>query len=451
MSAARTRPRLAVLMTRRLFLIAGIVTAANLLFVALFDASDRDSLVADVAMRELNRIESALTTTLTDPPVVNAADRSIYVNHPQAYGFLVLASDGLRLDAENTELFQQADFRDMTVGNDWVINGSDPDEMLVVAKRVLERSDGDLRVFFIMLDDPANLIDYEVLSEFIGHVWGPLVPIALLLIGGTLLLIRRTIAPVTKAADWANSVVPGQAMPDFDTDDLPAEIADLTEATQRAINRLNMELGSEQRRAAEAAHALRTPIAVLVARADSLPPGPSNDRFREDVRAVSRTVTQLLTSAGADRMQIEEDEIADLTQVVTDVVAELAPFALLHGSEIELSGADAPIRVHGSPDAMKLALTNLIENAVLHGGGTPVHVALDHSAQVTVRDHGPGLPDLAEVRLFEPFCRGPGARSGGAGLGLAIIERIQRAHGGTVEAWNAQGGGAAFCLGYRPV
>ena len=62
----------------------------------------------------------------------------------------------------------------------------------------------------------------------------------------------------------------------------------------------------------------------------------------------------------------------------------------------------------------------------------------------------PGLPRGAEDHLFDPFRRGPGAVAGGAGLGLAIVHRLQRAQGGSVEARAAQGGGAEFVLCYRP-
>ena len=75
-------------------------------------------------------------------------------------------------------------------------------------------------------------------------------------------------------------------------------------------------------------------------------------------------------------------------------------------------------------------------------------ITVGPGAVLSVRDRGPGLPEDAARSLFDPFWRGPGAAPGGAGLGLAIVARVQRAQGGTVEARNAQGGGAAFVLGW---
>jgi two-component system OmpR family sensor kinase len=103
--------------------------------------------------------------------------------------------------------------------------------------------------------------------------------------------------------------------------------------------------------------------------------------------------------------------------------------------------------VTGSADAIGLALTNLIENAIHHAGGR-IEVTVGPGPVLAVRDFGPGLPEPAGA-LFEPFKRGTGASRGGAGLGLAIVARIQRAHGGAVEASVPPGGGTLFRLTYR--
>jgi signal transduction histidine kinase len=103
----------------------------------------------------------------------------------------------------------------------------------------------------------------------------------------------------------------------------------------------------------------------------------------------------------------------------------------------------------GEARAIGLALGNLVENAIMHGSRA-VSVRAGPGPTLTVEDDGPGLPPGDRDRLFEPFRRGASAPPGGAGLGLAIVARVQRAHGGAVEAGDAPEGGARFRLSYRP-
>jgi two-component system OmpR family sensor kinase len=105
------------------------------------------------------------------------------------------------------------------------------------------------------------------------------------------------------------------------------------------------------------------------------------------------------------------------------------------------------------PHALRQVLGNLLRNALVHTpAGTPVDVAVgreDGEVRLDVRDHGPGLPAADSGVLFERFWRAEAGRErgkGGAGLGLAIVAGIVGAHGGRVEAANAEGGGARFTV-----
>ena len=103
----------------------------------------------------------------------------------------------------------------------------------------------------------------------------------------------------------------------------------------------------------------------------------------------------------------------------------------------------------GDTEAIALALTNLVENAVFHAGGQ-ITVTVGPGASLSVRDRGPGLPEGDTQQLFEAFWRGPGVSVTGSGLGLSIVERVLRAHGGAVTARNHPEGGAAFRLDFPP-
>ncbi|MFC3614616.1 sensor histidine kinase [Lutimaribacter marinistellae] len=448
MSKPGRRRGLQAILTSQLLTIALLVITANLVFVAVFDASDRSALFIDLARRELLRLESVFLANDQNADTLVAAIDGIYDAHPDAYAFAVMAPDGTVLNGKNIALIPPDLLRPGAFATDWLAWPNGTAAMPVIASHSVQGTEPVVSLFFLMASDPAGLLGNEILDEFQGHVWLPLLPIAILLIGGTLLIVRRALRPVSQAAAWARAIRPGNPLPPYALENAPAEIDDLTKAVRRSIERLDDELNAEQRRAAEAAHALRTPVAVLVARLDELPKDPEFDTLRSDVRTLSRTVTQFLSSSGADRLEVPENARADLSVVAERVVAELFPFAETEKSEIVLTGNHTPVTVRGAEDAIALALTNLIENALSHGGRGLVEVMVGPGPKLTVRDHGPGLPPASDGDLFEPFRRGMRAPRGGAGLGLAIVDRIQRAHGGTVEAADAPDGGAVFCLTY---
>ncbi len=115
----------------------------------------------------------------------------------------------------------------------------------------------------------------------------------------------------------------------------------------------------------------------------------------------------------------------------------------------------APARVQADPSLIARALENMTENARHYGGGADVvEVAFDHDAapvletssggvSVWVHDRGPGLPEGDPAQIFALFYRKGGTEHGGLGLGLTLVERIARAHGGEVRAERRVGGGAS--------
>ncbi|HEY4042071.1 MAG TPA: sensor histidine kinase, partial [Rhodopila sp.] len=116
-------------------------------------------------------------------------------------------------------------------------------------------------------------------------------------------------------------------------------------------------------------------------------------------------------------------------------------------------GLEAPeevVRVHGDAGAVTDALRNLMENAVGHAPpDTEVTVTVRPDGTVSVADRGPGVRPEDRSHVFERFWRGSGERHAGAGLGLAIVAEIARAHGGRVAVGDAAGGGAVFTLEFR--
>lgn len=439
------RRPLAQTLTRRLTLIAAVVVAFNLLVVGAYYTSNLRSLEAEVVAHEMERLAAALRGAAIP---TDAAVRDLYAAHPEAYAFMLMDRSGTVLDGMNRGLIP---VEAMHVGaDDWKTRIAVPQgHVLVAGHSFADREDG-LRAVFVMASDPARLLQRAILGELLEHVWLPVLPMAMLLIVANVLLVRRSLTPVAAAAAWARSLRPGTAAPPPPMAGAPAEIADLVEGTQRALDRLTTALTAESRRAAEAAHALRTPVAVLFARLDALPPSETRDRLHEDLAALSRTVQQVLAAARSDGLEVPEGASLDLRAPARTVTASLAPFAHARGVALSLSVPDVPVLASASAEGVEVALANLVENAVLHGGVGAVEVTVGAGPTIEVRDHGPGLPPGAQGRLLEPFWRGPGAAPGGAGLGLAIVDRLQRAQGGAVEMRTAPGGGCLARLTFSP-
>ena len=112
------------------------------------------------------------------------------------------------------------------------------------------------------------------------------------------------------------------------------------------------------------------------------------------------------------------------------MAAELAPLAIAAGYEISFESAIEHIPVRGDEEALERALTNLIQNAIQHGGRKGgIAVRVEPPATISVTDDGPGINTCDLERVFEPFYRSQG-HGRGAGLGLNLVQEIVRRHGG---------------------
>jgi two-component system, OmpR family, sensor histidine kinase MtrB len=137
---------------------------------------------------------------------------------------------------------------------------------------------------------------------------------------------------------------------------------------------------------------------------------------------------------------------------VTNAVDASRVLARRHGSELAVMSVDAPVPVEMDPRRVERILRNLLANALDHGEGRPVVIAVgvsEDAVAVTVRDHGIGLRPGEAGLVFNRFWRGDPSRSrltGGTGLGLSISLEDARLHGGWLQAWGERGKGAQFRL-----
>lgn len=211
---------------------------------------------------------------------------------------------------------------------------------------------------------------------------------------------------------------------------------------------------------ANISHDLRTPLTAVHGYADTLLNRESlseadRRRYLEIIRrqaaGLGRQVEEFMELAKLDapEARLEPREFS-LDQVIVDVLAEMRP--LFEQKKLALQVACVPLRTVGDPSLIRRALMNLIDNAIREsreGGSVQVRAAIvAGSSEIAVLDEGPGIPADDLEGIFLRFRRaGPRAgTAGGAGLGLAIVQRIAELHGGLVSAENRPEGGAIFRL-----
>ncbi|GGB57419.1 histidine kinase [Tistrella bauzanensis] len=309
-------------------------------------------------------------------------------------------------------------------------------------------------------DHPDVLAD-SLIEEFLETAAWWVVGAFTVLIAVTLWTIRDGLAPLRRLSARAARIGPatsGVRLADgLKPADLPREVAPLVEAIDRALDRLDGALDHQRSFIADAAHELRTPIAALRARVEATLPADQARLLAPDFDRLARLAGQLLRLAEVDTLAIEADERADLAAIGRDVLADLAPLAVQRGRSLALDGAGLPVMVRGRPEPLARLLRNLVENGLAHcpAGGTvtvrvlaPAHGA---GAELLVEDDGPGIPQDRRDRIFERFWRADRRRGDGAGLGLAIVQRIADAHGAGVSVGDGPAGGACFRLRFPPV
>ena len=314
----------------------------------------------------------------------------------------------------------------------------------------LATATGDRWVVVLQGREQSGVLADSLMGRFlIGAIW-LLLPIggATVLVG--LVTLRRGLRPLVQASAAAATVGPGKPGVRLPMSGLPREVSPLVEAVNAALTRLEQTIEAQRSFMAQAAHGLRTPLAVLTARLDSLGDAEAAEALRRDVDRMTRLVGQLLRMARLESLPLDVSHAVDLRLVAAEAIADLAPLGLGQSVELALSGAET-LPVRGNHAALVLAVTNLVENAIGYAPpGSVVEVEVVPPASIIVLDRGPGVPPDQRARILEPFERGPHAGHGGAGLGLAIVREIATAHGGTVCVDGRPGGGACFTFVIDP-
>ncbi len=297
----------------------------------------------------------------------------------------------------------------------------------------------------------GNVFGHEDLIDLVDDFMPALLPIFAPLVFGTIvvvpLVVRRSMRPLRLAADEARQIGVRSLDQRLPEAGMPVELMPLVTAVNEALTRLEDQVKRQRLFLANAAHELRTPVAILQARVDALQhDDPAQSDLLRDVNRVRLLVEQMLLSARLGERGLAADETVELVCHVRNVVAACAPLAIRGGHEIAFEASVGSVAILGNARAIEGAVTNLIDNALRAAPKNGlVTVAVHAGAVIEVRDHGPGIAKADQPHVFEPFWRkddhGPGT-----GLGLSIVREVAALHGGTAWVDETAGGGATFRL-----
>jgi signal transduction histidine kinase len=213
----------------------------------------------------------------------------------------------------------------------------------------------------------------------------------------------------------------------------------LVTAVNAALARLDHGYTQQKRFLADAAHELRTPIAILQTNLEAMPTSRQQQKLLNDVGRLANTAEELLDLHRMDNTRRSMQEV-DLVQLCKSVTADLAPNAIAAGYEISFSADCDRMLVQGDPGALERVISNLVRNAIEHGGGQgAIRVIASQPNVIEVSDEGQGIPADQREDVFEPFYRASPKHSG-AGLGLNLVKQIIQRHGGQVSIMPSERG-----------
>ena len=229
------------------------------------------------------------------------------------------------------------------------------------------------------------------------------------------------------------------------------ELGDLARAFDRMAGRIETLLAAERRLLLDISHELRSPLARLAVAVELARSGedldPALNRIQKEADRLNSLVGQLLqvTRAEGDPSSLHHDSLR-LDELVQSLVDDAKIEATAHSCRVEYH-PKGPVTVAGDAELLRRAVENVLRNAIRHAPPqTTVEVDLSNGngkAQIRIKDEGPGVPEEALPRLFDPFYRVETDRnrtSGGIGLGLSIARRAIELHKGTIAALNRHPG-----------
>ncbi|NSL21573.1 HAMP domain-containing histidine kinase [Agrobacterium tumefaciens] len=223
---------------------------------------------------------------------------------------------------------------------------------------------------------------------------------------------------------------------------VPSEIIPLVNAFNVALSKLDEGYNRRNRFLADAAHELRTPIAIARIRADLLPDDALSRQLRADIDRLTRVAHQLLEMQAVGVVELPAER-QDLNILVERIATDLAPIAMDAGYEFDFEPSEGEAVFTVQTSIIEMAVVNLVRNAIDHGGGKgAITIRVGAAGFIDVCDEGPGIPVSEREQVFEPFHR-VNTNSPGAGLGLNLAQKAAEIHCGRVVFLDLNPG---FCV-----
>jgi two-component system sensor histidine kinase TctE len=256
--------------------------------------------------------------------------------------------------------------------------------------------------------------------------------------------LQRGLRPLLRLRNAVVERRPYELAP-LSVESVQRELKPLVSSLNEYMSRLQRGLAARRRFNANAAHQLRTPLAVIRAQAGYALGDSSELERSAALRAILSTATEMtrltnqlltLSKAEADGRPLRGEPV-DLVALVPRVLEELAGFALTRDIDLGFESDGGPVIAWGDALMLRELLVNLVDNALRYtpcGGVVTVATGSEpRLAVLRVQDNGPGIPAAEREQVFERFYRVLGREGDGSGLGLAIVREIVRAAGGTIS------------------
>ena len=216
-------------------------------------------------------------------------------------------------------------------------------------------------------------------------------------------------------------------------DNVHSELLPLIKGVNNSLSRLEKSAETQKFFIANAAHELRTPLAILKARIASLKNEKEIYLLNEDLRNINRLISQMLDISRMDSIQDIPKTQININEITQKACADIGALFIAQNRELSLEQKDHDQMINGNEDTLFRAILNLLENALKHTpSDTNVRVIIE-GKKIIIRDYGKPIPEEHKIKLFERFEKLPeNTNTKGSGLGLSIVKKAAEIHNGTI-------------------